>query len=122
MPKPTAFARDLEHDLRDPKFREAYTTARARIDAIDGIIRQLDEARARLGLSKAELARRVGVNEVAIRRLFTAEGANPTMKTLVNVASVLGLELRVLPPSPHRAPSRTGAGSRNSPTRRRSLA
>lgn len=122
MPKPTAFARDLEHDLRDPKFREAYSTARARIDAIDRIIRQLDEARSRLGLSKAELARRVGINEVAIRRLFTADGANPTMKTLVNVASVLGLELRVLPPSPHRAPSRTGAGSRNSPTRRRSLA
>lgn len=95
MSKPrTAFERDLQGNLRDPAFRAEYQRARARIDAIDRVLSQLDARRRELGLSKAELARRAHANEVVIRRLFSAPDPNPTFGTLVDVARALGLELR----------------------------
>lgn len=95
MTKPrTAFERDLKHDLEDPVFRAEYERARARIEAIDNVLSQLDERRRELGLSKAELARRAHANEVVIRRLFSAPDQNPTFATLVDVAHALGLEFR----------------------------
>jgi DNA-binding phage protein len=95
---PTAFERDFERDMSDPTFRTSYEGARARINAIDRVINELDEMRQRRGLSKAELARRIGVSDAVIRRLFSAQDRNPTMKTIVEVADALGLELRVAPP------------------------
>lgn len=95
MTKPrTAFERDLERDLKDPAFRAEYERARARIEAIDRVLNQLDGRRRELGLSKAELARRAQANEVVIRRLFSAPYQNPTFATLVDVAHALGLEFR----------------------------
>lgn len=91
----TAFDRDFEHDMADPAFRDAYTAARARIDAIDSVINDMDAAREQQGISKAELARRVGVSDAVIRRLFSAADRNPTMKTIVAVATALGLEVRI---------------------------
>ena len=90
-----AFDRDFENDIEDPEFRDAYLAARARIDAIGSVITELDAVRERQGLTKAELARRVGVSDAVIRRLFSAEERNPTMKTIVAVAAALGLELKV---------------------------
>lgn len=95
MTKPrTAFERDLRRDLKDPVFRAEYERARARIEAIDNVLRQMDERRSELGLSKAELARRAHANEVVIRRLFSAPDQNPTFATLVDVVHALGLEFR----------------------------
>lgn len=84
--------------MSDPMFRDGYERARARIDAIDRVISELDEIRERKGLSKAALARRIGVSDAVIRRLFSAQDRNPTMKTIVEVADALGLELQVAPP------------------------
>lgn len=42
-----------------------------------------DEARVQQGMTKAELARRAGMAPEAVRRLFTAEGPNPTAATLI---------------------------------------
>lgn len=83
--------------MADPEFREAYIAARAGIDAIDRVINEMDSARERQGLSKAELARRIGVSDAVVRRLFSAEERNPTMKTIVAVATALGLEVRIAP-------------------------
>ncbi len=47
----------------------------------------------RAGMSKTELARRVGVNPSAMRRLLTAETANPTLKTMLGLFDALGLEV-----------------------------
>ncbi|GAC1529463.1 MAG: hypothetical protein NVS3B12_02790 [Acidimicrobiales bacterium] len=95
---PTAFDRDFARDMEDPEFRAAYEAARARIDAIDAIVNQLDHARERQGLSKAELARRAGTNDAVIRRLFSAGERNPTMRTVVEIAEALGLELQLTRP------------------------
>ncbi len=95
MAKSTGFDRYLDEQMRDPEFRSAYEAARARIDAVDRLVRSLDDAWEKQGLSKAELARRIGADPAAIRRLRTAPEPNPTMATFVSAADALGLEVRV---------------------------
>ncbi len=65
------------------------------------MIRQLDELREAAGLSKAELARRIGRDPSSIRRLFTAH-ANPELRLVVSIAEDLGAEVRVVPGRPRR--------------------
>lgn len=92
----TAFDLDFEANMQDPEFRVAYERTRARIDAIDNLVRTLDAERAAQDMPKAELARRMGVPAEAIRRLFSAERPNPTMKTVVAAADALGLEVQAV--------------------------
>ena len=49
------------------------------------MIRQLDSMRERAGMSKADLARAIGKEPSAVRRLFTA-AVNPELKTVAAVA------------------------------------
>lgn len=113
----TGAERYLADRLGDPDYREAYQSARERIDQTDTVIRTLDARRVELKLTKAELARRAGVKPEAIRRLFSAEKPNPTLSTLVALAGALDLELR---PEPRSTPARpTGARSSAAGTRTR---
>lgn len=91
----TGFDRYFEKRLGDPEFADANAEARARIDAIDQVVRSLDAAREELGISKAELARRIGVRPESMRRLFSAPSPNPTLDTVVAVAQALQLTVRV---------------------------
>ena len=72
---------------------EAYVDARRRVDAIDRLVRALDERREVLGLSKSELARRAELAPEVVRRLFSVDRPNPTIATLMALADALGLEL-----------------------------
>ena len=72
---------------------EAYEDARRRVDAIDRLVRALDERREALGLSKSELARRAELAPEVVRRLFSVDRPNPTIATLMALADALGLEL-----------------------------
>jgi DNA-binding phage protein len=74
-------------------FETAYRESRRRIDQIDAIVRALEDRRAALGISKAELARRAELAPEAIRRLFSVDSPNPTIATLTAIADALGLEL-----------------------------
>jgi DNA-binding XRE family transcriptional regulator len=117
MPKArTGAERYLAGRLRDAEYRKSYEEARRRIDQVDAVIRALDERRAELSFTKAELARRAGVKPEAVRRLFSAETPNPTLNTLVALAEALDLELR---PQPRRGATANGARSAASRTRRR---
>lgn len=78
----------------DPEFREAYERARRQIEQIDRVVNALDDLRERAGLSKAELARRIGKNPASVRRLFSA-GSNPELKTLAAIADALDAEVTV---------------------------
>lgn len=91
----TGFDRYFEQRMGDPSFRQTYVDARSRIDAIDQVVRSLDSAREELGMSKAELARRIGVRPESIRRLFSAPSPNPTLDTVIAVAQALDLRVRV---------------------------
>ncbi len=75
--------------LADDATRAEYERARREIEQIDTVIRALDELREDAGMSKAELARRVGRNPASIRRLFTAEQARPELPLIVSIANAL---------------------------------
>jgi DNA-binding phage protein len=113
----TGAERYLAKKLDDSEYRAAYEQAKERIDKIDIVIRALDERRAELNLTKADLARLAGVKPEAIRRLFSSEHPNPTLSTLIALAGALDLELRPQPRMTKRAatPVRSGAAG----TRRR---
>jgi DNA-binding phage protein len=86
-------------DMEDPEYRAAYERAAREIAQTDAVIRALDTLRTDLGMSKAELARRVGRNASGVRRLFTAGHARPELPLIVAMADALGAEIRVVPRS-----------------------
>jgi ribosome-binding protein aMBF1 (putative translation factor) len=88
--------RRLAQRRRNPEFREAYKRAAREIAQTDQVIRELDSLRVDLGISKAELARRIGRNASSIRRLFTASNARPELPLVAAIADALGAEVRVV--------------------------
>jgi ribosome-binding protein aMBF1 (putative translation factor) len=90
--------RMLASRMENPEFRAEYARARREIDQVDSVVRQLDELREAAGLSKAELARRIGRDPSSIRRLFTAQ-ANPELLLVASIAEDLGAEVQVVPRS-----------------------
>ena len=96
-PLATAYERYRAQHLANSQFRLLYDRKRDHIDAIDWILSAVDERRVAMGLTKADLARLVGRKPESVRRLFSAQTANPTLSTVLDMAFVLGLELRVIP-------------------------
>jgi DNA-binding XRE family transcriptional regulator len=99
MEKPsdaTRHDRRLAQRLReDPEFRTEFERQRREIAQIDSVVRQLDELREEVGMSKAELARTIGKAPSSIRRFFTAD-VNPELKTVAAIADVLGARVEVV--------------------------
>lgn len=106
---PTGFDRYFEQEMKDPEFAAEYKSARKEIDSIDEVIRALDAAREEAGLSKAALARLANMKPEVVRRLFTAEGANPTLDTIVKLAGALNLTLGLHPREGRRVMRKTAA-------------
>ena len=92
-----AFWDDLAEDLKDPEFLRTYVVESIRVATVDRIMNQLDAARESAGLSKAALARAIGSNPDAIRRLLTAGNVNPTLGTLAEIAAVFGMRIALEP-------------------------
>jgi DNA-binding phage protein len=88
---------NLVEDLKDPEFLRSYITESLRVATIDQLVNDLDEARNRLGLSKAELARAISAEPAVIRRLLSPGHRNPTIGTLAEVAAALGLKVALVP-------------------------
>jgi DNA-binding phage protein len=108
----TGFDKFFDEQMKSPSFRKGYIEARAEIDSVDRAIRALDEVRVDLGITKAELARRISAEPAVLRRLFTAEAPNPTLATVVRLADALGYRLELVRGSEaggRRAASREGA-------------
>lgn len=82
---------------KSPRFARELKSACREIEQVDAIVRALDEARVDVGMSKAELARAIGARPDALRRLFTAKGANPTLQTVARLCDALGFRLTVQP-------------------------
>jgi DNA-binding XRE family transcriptional regulator len=88
--------RRLARRLReDPEFRAEFERQRREITQIDLVVRQLDELREEVGMSKAELARAIGKAPSSIRRFFTAD-VNPELRTVAAIADVLGARVEVV--------------------------
>ena len=93
MRPPTGAEQYIAERLEEPVIAEAYKVARRRIDDVDRVVRTIEDRRTELGMSKAELARRIGVRPEAIRRLLSGNRANPTLSTVVSLASALDLAI-----------------------------
>ena len=66
---------------------------------MSGLLRELDKARRRAGLSKAELARQADTQPASVRRLLSGSDHNPQVSTLASLADALGHEIRIVPKS-----------------------
>jgi transcriptional regulator with XRE-family HTH domain len=62
------------------------------------IVRELDQERKRLKMTKAQLAARCGLASISIRKIFTSEGADIKLSTVAKIADALSasLELRLV--------------------------
>jgi DNA-binding XRE family transcriptional regulator len=85
--------------LADEETRAEYERARHEIEQIDTLIRSLDQLREDAGMSKAELARRIGRNPAGIRRLFTAEQVRPELPLIISIANALDASIEIKPRS-----------------------
>jgi DNA-binding phage protein len=94
---PTTYWDDLVEDLKDPEFLRAYVTESLRVETVDRLVNDLDDARTALGLSKAELARAISAEPAVIRRLLSPGHRNPTIGTIAEVAAALGLRVALVP-------------------------
>ncbi len=109
----TWFEKRLAQRLKDPKFAGAYHEAKAEIDAVDALVRELDAERSRQGLSKAALAKLSGLPPESVRRLFTVEDPDPKLSNLMPLAVALGRPIALSSPNearPGSRRSRRGAG------------
>jgi len=96
MARPTGAQRYFDARAADsPEYREALEAARLRINAVDNVVRALDERRRALKLSKAELARRAGMRPEVVRRLLGAGPANPTLSTIISLAGAMSLDVTI---------------------------
>lgn len=86
--------------MEEPEYRAAYEQSAREITQTDAVIRALDALRIELGVSKAELARRVNRNASSVRRLFTASQVRPELPLVAALADALGAELCVVPRTP----------------------
>jgi ribosome-binding protein aMBF1 (putative translation factor) len=82
--------------MQDPEYRLAYERAAREIAQTDAVIRELDALRVDLGMSKAELARRINRNASSVRRLFTANQVRPELPLIAAIADALGADVRVV--------------------------
>ncbi len=83
--------------LADPQGRSDYVSTVREIEMVDTLVRTLDARRIELGISKAELSRRIAREPSTVRRLFTAGGANPEIAFLAEIAEAVGMRITLEP-------------------------
>jgi len=89
--------RRVARELEDPEYRAAYERTRRELQQVNEILGAIESLRQNADVSKAALARQIGKNDAAIRRLLTTEQGNPELRTVVAMATALDAEVRVVP-------------------------
>ena len=93
----SVFWDDHEADLADPEYARAFAAESIRVATIDAIMNTIADQVEASGLSKAALARAIGANSAAVRRLLSANAVNPTLGTLAELAGALGMKVTLEP-------------------------
>lgn len=92
----TNFEKYLERQLKDPAMRAEFESFGAQIRTTQALLEILDNRRAEIGLNKSELARLLDLEPANVRRMFGAKKQNPSLQTLIAVANLLDLEIRIV--------------------------
>lgn len=92
---PSLHQRRHQKRIRNSAYREEHERARREIDRMDAIMRTLESRRLEIGVSKAELARRINKDPAEVRRLLGSGSINPQLITVLQLALELGLDLRL---------------------------
>jgi len=94
-----AFAEILAETFPTAGERAEHEREVAKLVAFAELLLVLDEVRAGSQLSKAELARRIGVKPSVVSRLLDGKGRNVQLDTIADVADALDvyIEMRVRP-------------------------
>lgn len=79
----------LEESMADPEFQSAY----AREEAIEYFLTAIEAAMRDRGISRAELARRMGISPPAVTQMFQRTG-NLSAETMVDMARHVGARVR----------------------------
>lgn len=87
-----------EEILDTPELHREYQRTRQSMVQIRRLLQQVDAERERAGLSKAALAERIGAEPSVVRRLFSSGTSNPTLKTILDITDVLGMQVELRPP------------------------
>jgi transcriptional regulator with XRE-family HTH domain len=93
---------DLGHDLEDPVYFRAFVLEQNRINTVDRVMNQLIEGLETSKLSRADVARVLDAKSATVRRWFNKEATkstqtNPTLRTLSDLAAVLGYRIDLVP-------------------------
>ncbi len=91
----------LKEKLKDPQFRKGYQEARMAVF----LGYKIHGLREKLGLTQAELARRMGTKQQAIARLERGDYEGFTLKTLERIAEATKTELVIDFRRPARKPA-----------------
>jgi ribosome-binding protein aMBF1 (putative translation factor) len=81
--------------LETPERRARYERTKRQVIATRHILQQIDKERERRGMTKADLAYRIGATPSVVRRLFSSEASNPTLGTVVAMLDALDLGVQV---------------------------
>ena len=92
--KASAFAEIRTQIEQDPTAQEESRANRRRIEMVNELVWAIDVRRIELGLSKAELARRVDRDASSIRRLFSS-GGNPEITLVAALADAVGMRIEL---------------------------
>lgn len=95
----SVFWDQLEKELADPEFRRQFILERNRVETVDRVMNLIINALDESGLSRADVARAIGSHSASVRRLLNLVSGpvNPTLRTLSDVAAVLGFQVELVP-------------------------
>jgi ribosome-binding protein aMBF1 (putative translation factor) len=81
----------LRKELKKPGFRKHFSKARLAVE----VAHQMVQLRERLGISQAELARRMKTKQQTISRLESGDYEGFTLKTLIKIAEATKTRLEI---------------------------
>lgn len=80
---------------KNAEYHAAYLQAKAEIDSVDAVVREVQERQQALGLDLDDLATRANVPRRELRRLMSPQRRAARFKTVAAVAAALGLTVRL---------------------------
>ncbi|MDO8671659.1 MAG: helix-turn-helix transcriptional regulator [Dehalococcoidia bacterium] len=86
-----------ERFFNTPELENEYEHAKRRMILTRKMLMEIDAERVSAGLSKAELARRIGTSPSVVRRVFSSKSSNPTLRTILDMLYVLDIGLELEP-------------------------